>query len=121
MPDSSSQVVLVDTTGDLASLYAAADVAFVGGSLVSIGGHNLLEPASFGLPVLTGPSYFNARDIARLLLIQGSGAAGGERARVGGGLGAAVGGSGAAAAYGRRRTACGRVESRQRRAAAGAH
>ena len=72
MPDSSAQVVLVDTTGDLASLYAAADVAFVGGSLVAIGGHNLLEPASFGLPVLTGPSYFNARDIARLLLIQGA-------------------------------------------------
>jgi len=72
MPDRSAQVVLVDTTGDLASLYAAADVAFVGGSLVSIGGHNLLEPASFGLPVLTGPSYFNARDIARLLLIQGA-------------------------------------------------
>ena len=72
MPDSSAQVVLVDTVGDLASLYAAADVAFVGGSLVAIGGHNLLEPASFGLPVLTGPSYFNARDIARLLFIQGA-------------------------------------------------
>ncbi len=72
MPDSSSQVVLVDTVGDLASLYAAADVAFVGGSLVPIGGHNLLEPAAFGLPVLTGPSNFNGRDIARLLLIQGA-------------------------------------------------
>ncbi len=73
MPDRSAQVVLVDTVGDLAALYAAADVAFVGGSLVGgVGGHNLLEPASFGLPVLTGPSYFNARDIARLLLIQGA-------------------------------------------------
>ena len=73
MPDRSTQVVLVDTVGDLASLYAAADVAFVGGSLVGgVGGHNLLEPASFGLPVLTGPWYFNARDIARLLLLQGA-------------------------------------------------
>ncbi len=73
MPDRSAQVVLVDTVGDLASLYAAADVAFVGGSLVGgVGGHNLLEPASFGLPVLTGPSYYNSRDIARLLLIQGA-------------------------------------------------
>ena len=73
MPDRSAQVVLVDTVGDLASLYAAADVAFVGGSLVGgVGGHNLLEPASFGVPVLTGPGYFNARDIARLLLLQGA-------------------------------------------------
>jgi 3-deoxy-D-manno-octulosonic-acid transferase len=73
MPDRSAQVVLVDTVGDLASLYAAADVAFVGGSLVGgVGGHNLLEPASFGLPVLTGPGYSNSRDIARLLLLQGA-------------------------------------------------
>ena len=72
MPDRSAQVVLVDTVGDLATLYAAADVAFVGGSLVAIGGHNLLEPAAFGLPVLTGPSQFNSREIARLLLIQGA-------------------------------------------------
>jgi 3-deoxy-D-manno-octulosonic-acid transferase len=72
MPDRSAQVVLVDTVGDLAALYATADVAFVGGSLVPIGGHNLLEPAAFGLPVLTGPSHFNSREIARLLLIQGA-------------------------------------------------
>jgi 3-deoxy-D-manno-octulosonic-acid transferase len=72
MPDRSTQVVLVDTVGDLAALYATADVAFVGGSLVPIGGHNLLEPAAFGLPVLTGPSHFNSREIARLLLIQGA-------------------------------------------------
>jgi 3-deoxy-D-manno-octulosonic-acid transferase len=72
MPDRSSQVVLVDTVGELAALYAAVDVAFVGGSLVPIGGHNLLEPASFGLPVLTGPHNFNGKDIARLLLIQGA-------------------------------------------------
>jgi 3-deoxy-D-manno-octulosonic-acid transferase len=66
-------VLLVDTVGELVSLYAAADLAFVGGSLVPVGGHNLLEPALLGLPVLTGPSDANGRDIAALLL--GAGAA----------------------------------------------
>ena len=50
------------------AFYAAADVAFVGGSLVPIGGHNLLEPASLGLPVLAGPNNFNSADVARLLI-----------------------------------------------------
>ncbi len=71
-PAGEAHVVLVDTVGELAALYAAADVAFVGGSLVPIGGHNLLEPAALGLPVLTGPSYTNGKDIARLLLKQGA-------------------------------------------------
>jgi 3-deoxy-D-manno-octulosonic-acid transferase len=66
-------VLLVDTVGELVSLYAVADLAFVGGSLVPVGGHNLLEPALLGLPVLTGPSDANGRDIAALLL--GAGAA----------------------------------------------
>ncbi len=65
-------VVLIDTLGELAALYAAADVAFVGGSLVPIGGHNLLEPAALGLPVLTGPAYFNSREIGQLLLREGA-------------------------------------------------
>lgn len=65
-------VLLVDTVGELATLYATADAAFVGGSLVPIGGHNLLEPAGLGLPVLTGPSYFNGREIAQLLLARGA-------------------------------------------------
>jgi len=68
-----AQVLLADTVGELLSLYAAADVAFVGGSLVPVGGHNLLEPAALGLPVLTGPSDVNGREIAALLL--GAGAA----------------------------------------------
>jgi 3-deoxy-D-manno-octulosonic-acid transferase len=72
MPDGDTQVVLVDTVGELAALYASADVAFVGGSLVPVGGHNLLEPAALGLPVLTGPSYSNGKDIARLLIEQGA-------------------------------------------------
>jgi 3-deoxy-D-manno-octulosonic-acid transferase len=71
-PDGATQVLLVDTVGELVALYASADVAFVGGSLVPIGGHNLLEPAALGLPVLTGPYYFNGRDIARLLLREGA-------------------------------------------------
>ena len=66
-------VLLVDTLGELASMYAAADVAFVGGSLVPVGGHNLLEPAAVGLPVLCGPYQANNKDIAAMLL--GSGAA----------------------------------------------
>jgi len=47
-------------------------VAFVGGSLVPVGGHNLLEPAALGLPVLTGPNYFNSESIARLLIERGA-------------------------------------------------
>jgi 3-deoxy-D-manno-octulosonic-acid transferase len=69
---SDAPVLLVDTVGELATLYASADVAFVGGSLVPTGGHNLLEPAALGLPVLTGPSYFNAKEIAQLLLARGA-------------------------------------------------
>jgi 3-deoxy-D-manno-octulosonic-acid transferase len=69
---SAAQVVLVDTVGELESLYASADAAFVGGSLVPIGGHNMLEPAALGLPVLTGPFHFNGKDIARLMLDQGA-------------------------------------------------
>jgi 3-deoxy-D-manno-octulosonic-acid transferase len=65
-------VVLVDTVGELAALYAAADVAFVGGSLVPVGGHNLLEPAALGLPVLTGPFNSNGQEIVRLLVEQGA-------------------------------------------------
>jgi len=61
-------VLLLDTLGELLDFYAAADVAFVGGSLVPIGGHNLLEPAALGLPILTGPHNSNGEDVARLLL-----------------------------------------------------
>lgn len=61
------KVLLLDTLGELLYFYAAADVAFVGGSLALIGGHNLLEPAALGLPVLTGPNNSNGEDVARLL------------------------------------------------------
>lgn len=56
-------VVLLDTLGDLNAVYALAAVAFVGGSLVPRGGHNPLEPARFGVPVLIGPSYENFREV----------------------------------------------------------
>ena len=62
-----TQVFLGDTLGELTMFYAAADVAFVGGSLVPVGGHNALEPAAMGLPILTGPYTFNAEDIAEML------------------------------------------------------
>jgi 3-deoxy-D-manno-octulosonic-acid transferase len=61
------QVLLLDTLGELAEFYAAGDVAFVGGSLVAVGGHNLLEPAALGLPVLAGPEEFNSPELVRVL------------------------------------------------------
>lgn len=63
----SDQILLGDTMGELLFLYALADVAFVGGSLVPNGGHNLLEPAALGLPVLSGPHVFNFLEIAERL------------------------------------------------------
>ncbi len=56
-------VVLLDTVGDLAAVYGLADVAFVGGSLARKGGHNPLEPARLGVPVIMGPSFENFREI----------------------------------------------------------
>jgi 3-deoxy-D-manno-octulosonic-acid transferase len=61
------QVLLGDTMGELLFLYALADLAFVGGSLVANGGHNLLEPAALGKPVLSGPHLFNFLEIAAQL------------------------------------------------------
>lgn len=59
-------IFLLDSVGELASVYSLADVAFVGGSLVPLGGHNILEPAQHGVAVLTGPHTFNFREIARI-------------------------------------------------------
>jgi 3-deoxy-D-manno-octulosonic-acid transferase len=56
-------IVLVDTIGELASIYSLAAVAFVGGSVVPAGGHNPLEPAQFGVPIVMGPHYANFRAI----------------------------------------------------------
>ena len=68
----STQVFLGDTMGELTLFYAASDVAFVAGSLVPIGGHNLLEPAALGLPLLSGPHVFNAQEIADMFVASGS-------------------------------------------------
>ncbi|WP_341522401.1 lipid IV(A) 3-deoxy-D-manno-octulosonic acid transferase [Pseudomonas sp. G.S.17] len=62
-----TSVLLGDTMGELLFLYALADIAFVGGSLVPNGGHNLLEPAALAKPVLSGPHLFNFLEIAALL------------------------------------------------------
>src|SRR6202008_1719033 len=52
-------VFLLDSIGELGAVYAMADIAFVGGSLVEQGGHNVLEPAQFGVPIVIGPSFEN--------------------------------------------------------------
>lgn len=66
-PDATCAVFLVDSLGELPGFLAAGDVAFVGGSLVDIGGHNLLEPAALGVPVLSGPHTFNFAEISAML------------------------------------------------------
>ncbi|WP_373190372.1 lipid IV(A) 3-deoxy-D-manno-octulosonic acid transferase [Halomonas sp.] len=66
-PGDDTAVYLGDTMGELLALYGAADLAFVGGSLVPIGGHNLLEPAALGTPVLTGPALVNFEDVAEAM------------------------------------------------------
>ncbi|HET7710427.1 MAG TPA: 3-deoxy-D-manno-octulosonic acid transferase [Thermoanaerobaculia bacterium] len=68
-----TDVLLLDSMGELARIYAHAHVAFIGGSLVDTGGHNPIEPAAAGVPVCFGPSMTNFRDIASLL-IEGGGA-----------------------------------------------
>ncbi len=69
---SATQVFLGDTMGELTLFYAASDVALVAGSLVPIGGHNLLEPAALGLPLLSGPHVFNAQEIADMFVAKGA-------------------------------------------------
>ena len=61
-------VLLVDTVGELVTLYGVSDLVFVGGSLVPTGGHNVLEPAALGVAVLFGPHMMNFREIAALVL-----------------------------------------------------
>lgn len=65
--DLTEEVIVLNTIGDLAAVYALADVAFVGGSLVPKGGHNPLEPAQFGVPVVIGSSYENFRVIVTVM------------------------------------------------------
>jgi 3-deoxy-D-manno-octulosonic-acid transferase len=64
----SGGIFLLDSVGELASVYALADLAFVGGSLVPTGGHNILEPAQYGVAIMTGPNTFNFREITRIFV-----------------------------------------------------
>jgi 3-deoxy-D-manno-octulosonic-acid transferase len=70
--DAECAVLLLDSLGELLDFYAAGDVAFVGGSLAPSGGHNLLEPAALGVPILVGPNNSNSEEIARLLIARGA-------------------------------------------------
>ena len=67
-----ADVVVLDTIGELAQVYQVATVVFVGGSLVEAGGHNILEPAAYGKPVVTGPHMQNFREIADTFLAAGA-------------------------------------------------
>jgi 3-deoxy-D-manno-octulosonic-acid transferase len=66
-------VILLDTMGELARVYAVGDINFVGGSWAPVGGHNVLEPASFGKPVFFGPHMHNFQEISRILKDSGAG------------------------------------------------
>ena len=63
-----ADVMILDTLGELAALYEQADYVFVGGSLADWGGHNIIEPASKGKPVVFGPHMRNFPDVARLFV-----------------------------------------------------
>ncbi|MEO8460766.1 MAG: glycosyltransferase N-terminal domain-containing protein, partial [Dokdonella sp.] len=69
--DSTAQCFVIDTLGEMLWFYAVANVAFVGGSLVPIGGHNLLEPAAFAKPVIVGPHTFNFAEVTEDLIAAG--------------------------------------------------
>jgi len=71
--DADTRVYLGDTMGELSLMYAASDIAFVGGSLVRAGGHNILEPCALGLPVLFGPHMRNFLQISEMAVERGAG------------------------------------------------
>lgn len=68
-----TEVIVADSMGELLKLYAASDVAFVGGSLVPVGGHNVLEACAVGLPVIFGPHMHNFDEISQLTLSRHAG------------------------------------------------
>jgi len=63
-----TDVFIVDTMGELKTFYGAADICFVGGSMVPVGGHNILEPAAIGVPIMFGPYMINFKDISKNVL-----------------------------------------------------
>lgn len=70
--DEATPVVILDTIGELGRLYALGDIIFVGGSFVPVGGHNILEPAAHGKPIVVGPHMFNFTEIFQLLSDRGA-------------------------------------------------
>ena len=76
VPSTSHQVFVIDAMGQLIPFFAASDLAFIGGSLVPVGGHNVLEPAALSVPVLVGPHTFNSEEIIRSLIEDGGAAEG---------------------------------------------
>ena len=60
-------MILIDTIGELGKIYGMADIVYVGGSLIPHGGHNILEPAAHGKPILIGPHMFNFKDTYAML------------------------------------------------------
>lgn len=70
--DADTDIFVGNTLGEMPLFYATADVAFIGGSLIAIGGHNLLEPAMLSLPTITGPHLFNFTEISQLLIATGA-------------------------------------------------
>lgn len=70
--EESIPVVILDTIGELGRLYSLGDIIFVGGSLVKTGGHNILEPAAHGKPIIVGPHMFNFKEIYGLLSSRGA-------------------------------------------------
>lgn len=69
--DINTQVLIGDTMGELLAFCGASDIAFIGGSLVPVGGHNLIEPAAWGIPIVTGPHLFNFTEVANKLVKAG--------------------------------------------------
>ncbi|MBI4712305.1 MAG: 3-deoxy-D-manno-octulosonic acid transferase [Planctomycetes bacterium] len=71
-PQSAIRILLLDTMGELAKVYAAGDIVFVGGTLVQRGGQSILEPAALGRPIITGPSLYNFAEPAKALQSAGA-------------------------------------------------
>ncbi len=72
LADRSTQCLVIDTMGELVAFFAACDIAFIAGSFAPIGGHNVLEPAVVGKPVLVGPHTFNFEEVTALLIDAGA-------------------------------------------------
>jgi len=64
-----ADIIMLDTMGELGKLYSVCDLAFIGGSFSNTGGHNPLEPAVYGVPVISGPTVFNFKDIYNYMLV----------------------------------------------------